>query len=358
MPETKDAVEPVAAAETSTARTASPAPSRAWAIRIGALAPTRFSGIYLLLGFVLIYAIWVPDTFLTDTTAKSIASDQAIIAILALSALFTLAVGEFDLSIAQNLGFSAFVVGALMAWSDVSPAVAITITIAAGLSIGAINGFLVAVIGVNSFIATLGMTSVLLAATQAIAKGQYVGPFPTSFESITAHSVLGLPTVTLYALGLAVLAWYVLEHTPVGRRTFATGAGTDAARLAGVRTRRYVFWNFVACGGGASLAGILLASKVGSISQDVGASYLLPAFAACFLGATQLKLGRFNVWGTMLALLLLATGVKGLQLAGGQLWITELFNGIALIGAVSVAVLSERRQVRRQTREQVAAGGT
>jgi ribose transport system permease protein len=325
------------------------------AARLGRLQPSRFSGIYLWMGFVVIFAIWVPDTFLTAATAKSIVGDQAITAILALAVLFPLAVGEFDLSIAQNLGFSAFITGALMNWSGVSPALAIVIALSAGLAIGAVNGFLVAVVGVSSFIATLGMTSVLLAATDGIAKGQYVGPFPSSFEGITSHTVVGVPGVTVYALVLALVAWYVLEHTPVGRRTFATGAGREAARLAGVRTRQYVFWSFVVCGGGASLAGVLLASKIGSVSQDVGPAYLLPAFAACFLGATQLKLGRFNVWGTILALVLLATGVKGLQLAGGQLWITELFNGLALIGAVSVAVLSERRQVKRQRQQRAAA---
>jgi ribose transport system permease protein len=152
-----------------------------------------------------------------------------------------------------------------------------------------------------------------------------------------------------------LLVWWILEHNPVGRRLSATGANEEAARLAGVRTKRFTFWSFVVSGVLASLAGVLLAAKIGSVDPQVGPSYLLPAFAACFLGMTQLKPGRFNVWGTFVALYLLATGVKGLQLAGGQLWITDLFNGVALIGAVSLAVIGERRRAARAATRTIKA---
>ena len=112
---------------------------------------------------------------------------------------------------------------------------------------------------------------------------------------------------------------------------------------AGVRTSRHLFLSFVITGFGAGLAGVLIAAKIGSVGPDIGPAYLLPAFAACFLGTTQLKPGRFNVWGTVLAIFLLATGVKGLQLVGGQQWITDAFNGVALIAAVSIAVVAARR---------------
>jgi ribose transport system permease protein len=141
--------------------------------------------------------------------------------------------------------------------------------------------------------------------------------------------------------------WYVLEHTPTGRRAQATGANPEAARLAGVRTSRHVFWSLVVSGVIASVAGVLVAAEIGEVSPTVGPPYLLPAFAACLLGTTQIKVGRFNVWGTLLAILLLATGVKGVQLVGGQLWYTDLFNGIALIGAVSVSVWASRRKAGR-----------
>ena len=333
-----------------------PEPSRSWRPRLDPSVLTRFTGLGLWLVFIAIFAIWIPDTFLTSATAKSIASDQAVTAILAVGLLFTLASGSYDLSIASNLGLSAVVAASLMVKSDVTPLLAVLITLAMGAGIGALNGFVVAGIGVNSFIATLGVSSVLLAFTSLISGDQYIGPLPHSFQEITHHEPLGIPIVLIYALVLALIVWYGLEHSPVGRRVYATGANSDAARLAGVRTGRYVFGTFILTGLFASAAGILLAAKVGSVSNEAGPPYLLPAFAACFLGTTQIKLGRFNVWGTMIALYLLATGVKGLQLAGGELWITDLFNGVALVGAVSLAVLSEKRRGARVKKQTATAG--
>jgi ribose transport system permease protein len=308
----------------------------------------RFTGVALWAVFVAVFAIWIPDTFLTTTTVKSIAADQAITAVLAVGLLFTLSAGVYDLSCAQNLGLSAVIASSLMVKSHIDPALAVLITLAAGACIGAINGLIVAYVGVNSFIATLGMSSILLALTTRISNDEFIGPVPTSFTDLAAREPLGIPIVTIWAFALALVAWYVLEHTPLGRRVYATGANPDAARLAGVRTQRYTLGAFVATGTIAALAGAIAAAKIGSVSSALGPPYLLPVFAACFLGTTQLKLGRFNVWGTVLALYLLATGVKGLQLAGGQLWITYLFNGIALVGAVSIAVVSQRRRSAAQ----------
>jgi ribose transport system permease protein len=316
---------------------------------------SRLSGLYLWVLMIAFFAIVIPDTFLTETTAKGIASDQAITAVIALAALVPLACGCFDLSVAQLLGASAVVCGALMSQQGMSPAAAIVLTLLFGMGVGAINGAVVAWVGVDSLVATLGMSSVLLALTGAITKYQFVGPFPSSFGNLVAGEVVGIPTIVFYMAGVAFLAWYVLEHTPIGRRVHATGAGQDAARLAGIRTKRYVFGSLVTAGLLASVAGILLAAKIGQVGPTAGPSYLLPAFAACFLGTTQLKPGRFNVGGTMLALFLLATGVTGLQLIGGELWITDLFNGVALIVAVSAAVLSSRRTSRRQRREAATA---
>ena len=101
------------------------------------------------------------------------------------------------------------------------------------------------------------------------------------------------------------------------------------------------------CGVGAGLAAVLLSASVGSISPTAGAGYLLPVFAGCFLATTQVKPGRYNVAGLLIALFLLATGVKGLQLLGGQVWIPDLFNGLALLTAVGLSVYLQRRELRR-----------
>ncbi len=317
---------------------------------LGRLKVGRYTGVLLLAIFIAVFGLWVPDTFLTSTTIKTILSTQGVTAVIALAVVFPLAAGAFDLSVASNTGLSALLCGGLMANAPhLSPILAILITLCVAMCVGALNGFFVAIVGVNSFIATLGVGSLLEAALAKIGNGNYFGPFPNSFSKITSPDPLGIPMVALYVLALAILGWYVLEHTPVGRRVYATGANPDAARLSGVRTRRYLFMSLVVCGLGAGIAGVLLASSTGSVNQTVGESYLLPGYAAAFLATTQIKPGRFNIWGTVLAVVLLGTGIEGLQLVGAQIWVTSLFNGVALLGAVSVAVLLERLRNRRET---------
>ena len=307
---------------------------------------TRYGGLLLLAVFIAFFSIQLPSIFLTSATFNSIVGDQSVTAILALGLLVTLAVGQFDLSAAQNLGMCAVLCSSLMVNQNMNPILAVVSTLLAGVLVGLINGVFVAIIGINSLIATLGMSSVLLAFTELVSNFQFIGPVPSGFQNAANHEVAQIPLVAFYAVALALLVWYLLEHTPAGRRAYAVGANPEASRLAGVRTTRYVFGSFVATGGLAAVAGVLVTAKIGNVAPTLGPAYMLPCFAACFLGTTQIKVGRFNVGGTVIALLLLATGVKGLQLMGNQLWVTDLFNGLALLVAVSAAVLSSKRGPR------------
>lgn len=318
-------------------------------MRVGAMG-ARFSGVAIWIAFIIIFSIWLPQTFPTAATARNILGSQGITAVLVLGQLFTLAAGQYDLSSAQNLGLSAVVASTLMVKTGIAPGLAAVAAVAVGAGVGLGNAVLVVVIGLDSFIATLGMSSVLLALTELISKNTFIGPVPGSFQSVVSHTPLGIPILAFYALGLAIVVWYVLEHTPLGRRMFATGANLDAARLAGVPTSRLIFLSFVATGAFAALAGVLVTAQIGEVDPTLGPPYLLPTFAACFLGTTQLKPGRLNVWGAILALLLLTTGVQGLELAGGSSWVQDMFNGVALLLAVSIAIVSQRRRVRGSSR--------
>ena len=324
---------------------------RGFSERLAQLKLGRFSGVFILIALIAIFSVWLPSSFLTDATWKTIAQGQSITAILAVSLLFPLAAGGFDLSAAQIMGFCALVCGLLITTEpSLGMPAAIGISILIGAAIGAFNGFLVSVLDLGSFIATLGTTSLLVGVAAIVGNGEFIGPFPLSFRALTVGNVLGLPVLTLYLLVIAFVFWYLLEHTPWGRRIYATGANPDAARLAGIRTNGFLFWSFVISGTGASIAGVLLASNLNSVSQTLGPQYLLPAFAAAFLGSTQLKPGRFNVWGTVLAIYLLGTGVQGLRLAGADLWVTDIFNGLALLIAVGITVYMQKRRGRREVR--------
>ena len=211
--------------------------------------------------------------------------------------------------------------------------------IAACAAVGFVTGAIVVLFRVDSFIATLGMSQVLGAGSLYISENkQIVGALSSTFLQFGRTELLGIPVVVYYLAAIALVLWYVLECTPLGRHLFATGANPEAARLSGVRTDRLVWGSLVASAVVAGFGGVVYGAKIGSFSNTFGPPLLFPAFAAVFFGATQIK-SRPNVWGTILAVYTLAFGVKGLQLAFSQgvYWITPLFNGLALVLAVALA---------------------
>lgn len=298
--------------------------------------------IFLLL-LVVVFSIALPDEFPTTSNLQTILGSQAVPTLLALAVIIPLTTGEFDLSVAGTLGVTA-VFTAYISAQGVPVPVVFLMAIAIGCLVGAINGFLVTKIGVSAFIATLGMGTVLAGGNLLISGGNVLfDGIPSSLLEVAGKEVFGLPIVVYYAGLVAVGLWYLLEWTPMGRYLRATGSGREAARLTGVRTERWLFLSFVMAGAIAALAGFMQTSRVGSAPPDIGPNFLLPAYAAAFLGATTIHPGRFNVWGTVVGVLVLAVGITGLNLAGVAFWVPPVFNGTALIVAVSVAVIVARR---------------
>jgi len=303
----------------------------------------RFSGLYVWAALILLFAIWIPHTFLTTNNFQITAGNQAITAMLALGLIIPLSAGVFDLSFAGMAGVSV----CITAWVQThgqSPLVAALAAIAAGAVVGAVNGFIVVALRVNSFIATLGMSSLLLAVAYWITNGQQItSGFNQSFLNFGTSTFLGLAYPFYVMLGLAIIIYIVIEYLPVGRYLYAVGGNAQAARLAGVRVNRIVFGSLFTSAVVAGLTGVVLCAELGVASSDTGPSYLLPAFSAVFLGSTMIRPGRVNVIGTLIAIYLLATGIDGLQLAGAPVYVTDLFNGGALIIAVALAARSHRR---------------
>lgn len=303
----------------------------------------RFSGLYVWAALIVIFGVWMPELFLTSSNARIIAGDEAITAILALGLVIPLAAGVFDLSIAATMGFSAVLVTWYQSHGH-NPFIGVVLAILAGALVGAINGFVVVKLHVDSFIATLGMSSVLAAGAYWVTNGQQIvtGISPEFVKFGTAQW-FAIPVPVYYMVVLGVLLWLFLEYRPGGRYLYAVGGNPQAARLAGVRVDRIVYGSMVASATIAGFAGVVLAAKLGTGNPTSGPAYLLPAFSAVFLGATQIKAGRVNVLGTLIAIYLLATGIKGLQLAGAPVFLNDLFNGLALILAVALAARSKRK---------------
>lgn len=308
------------------------------------LALNRLSGVYVWALLVMLFGIWVPDTFLTSATVLTVGATSAVTALAAMGLIIPLAAGLFDLSVAATLGVAAVTTLYLQA-EGAGVLVSVLVALAAGAAIGAVNGLLVVGVGVNSFIATLGMSSVLAALSFWITSGnQQVASPDSGFVKLGQATLLGLPVPVWFAIVIAVGLFYVTELTTIGRYLHGIGGNIEAARLVGIKVDRVLFGSLVSSGVLAAVAGIVLSAQLGSSSADIGPPYLLPAFSAVLLGATQIKTnGRVNVGGTLVAVLLLATGIYGLQLAGAPSYVSSLFNGVALILAVSLSLRANRK---------------
>lgn len=308
----------------------------------------RFSGVYLLVIFMVVFGIWVPDTFLTSSTLHSVAAQQAIVAMLGLAVLIPLSAGVFDLSIGAMINMSAIVVSLLQVNRDWPMVPSIIAAILVTTFIGFVNGLLVVKLQISAFIATLGSATVIGAFQVIITnQSQPLPPTSSAWINLTQKQIFGFQIVFYYLIILAFIVWWIMDHTPAGRYIYATGGNPEAARLSGVKVGKWVWLSFVASGFVCGVAGVLYASQSGP-SLTFGASLLLPAYAAAFLGSTQLKPGRFNVWGTVLAVYVLAVGVKGLSLVTSVQWLNAMFNGVALLVAVAFAGWEQRRSAARR----------
>ena len=314
------------------------------------LAFDRIGAVYVWLGIIVLFSLWVPETFPNLATAKQILNANAITALAALSITIPLSARVFDLSFAGVMTLTGVTVAHLIAKAGVPVVPAILLALGVGLGVGLINALVVVVMKIDSFIGTLATGSLIAALVTMITKEVPItdAKLGGAFAKIGQTSVGGITLSVFYCAVVAIGIWYLLEHTATGRRLYATGFNPDAARLAGVRIDRLRFMSLVASGGLAGATGIILASTLGSGSPTAGTPYLLPAFAAAFLGATQLKHGRFNAGGTIIAVLLLGTGVTGLALANAPQWAGDMFVGVVLIAALALTGL-QRRTTRRAT---------
>ena len=303
-------------------------------------------GLVLLTVFLmLVFSILLPDTFPTLLNLRSIIFDKSIIAILSLAAMIPMAAGRIDLTVGYGIVLWHILALSLQTIFHVPWPLAVLIVLCLGALMGVLNGLLVEVAKIDSFIATLGTGTILYAIALWHSGGrQVVGVVPDGFYALNATFVFGLPIAGYYVLALALAMWLIFEYTPLGRYLYAIGASPKAAALNGIPVRKFVMGSFVASGVLTAVAGVLLASKLRIGQASVGLEYLLPALVGAFLGSTTIKPGRVNVWGTLVGVAILAVGISGIQQFGGSFWVEPMFNGATLLIAIGIAGYAQRKR--------------
>ncbi|WP_120337616.1 ABC transporter permease [Cryobacterium soli] len=301
-----------------------------------------------LLVLVLICMAIFPQ-FRTASLFTTMVNAQSLVLLLGLTATVVLRLGDFDLSVAQTMVATGALVAQLTKMG-VPSGLAVLVGLGLGVAVGLINALLVVRVGVDSFVATLGSFTALSGFAYLITNSRIISGIPDEFVNFSRSQLLGIPLISWYAWALVIVLWYVYQRTPLGRYTLFIGGNRNAARLSGVPVNRIRTGAYVVSGLLASFIGVCFIGYFGAVDPSVGSQYMLQPFAAAFLGATAIAVGRFNAFGTVAALYLLTVGITALQLLGAQTWVSNVFYGVALMVAVTAAKLAGSRRGGGHTR--------
>ena len=316
--------------------------------------------VVLTVALALLFSVLLPDTFPTLFNLRAILADKSVIALLALAATIPMITGKIDLTVGYGIVLWHILAISLqvnfgMPWQ----LAALIVIVCAGL-FGMLNGLLVELAQIDSFIATLGTGTVIYAMAMWHSGGrQVVGELPEGFVAIAGGNFLGLPIGAFYVLAVSVVLWLVTEFTPLGRALYVIGANPKAAQLNGISVRKHVMGAFVASGALSGFAGVLLASRLQIGQASVGLEFLLPALVGAFLGSTTIRPGRVNVWGTLVGVAILAIGISGIQQFGGAFFVEPLFNGLTLLVSIGIAGWAQQRRnqsIKRRIAERQLLG--
>ncbi len=315
-----------------------PAPARALALRrrLGAV------GIGLALALECgVLAVLSPH-FLTADNLLNVTLQASITAIIAVGMTFVILSGGIDLSVGSVVAMAG-VLGALGAKGSpavLAPLVAVVLAVAFGAASGGLAGLLVTRFRVAPFIATLALMTIWRGAAFMTTNGRPVWELPPSFAALGGGRLLGVPAPTWIMVLVYTVAHVVLRHARFGRHVYAVGGNAEAARLAGIRTRRVLGAVYVACGALAGLSGVLLASRMNSGQPNAGLMYELDVIAAVVVGGTSISGGRGSVARTLVGAMLIAVLRNGLNLLDVSSYVQQVVVGVVIV----LAVLADRRE--------------
>ena len=303
----------------------------------------KYGLVYVWLALLVVFSVAVP-AFFRASTLEIIVGSQATQIVVTLAVMVALLGGEFDLSVGNVIAVTGSVIVMLNGEYSWPWWLCVVIVLGGAFAYGAINAVIVVAAGVPSIIATLGTGTLIYGIASGWTGTAPRGGVDEEFTGLVSWLILGAPLAIYVTFAIGLGLYYVLEHTPVGRRFVFAGQNLEVARLAGIRVARLRAGSLVWSAVLSAVAGILLVGITGASVPSVASGYLLPAFAGAFLGSTVIKPGRFNVPGVFIAIYFLVSGVSGLQLLGYTGWVNDVFYGASLVVAVVLTQLIARRR--------------
>jgi ribose transport system permease protein len=307
------------------------------------LAP-RFAILVVWAAMIAVYWGTEPNLFPHTGTFQTIFGSQYALVFMTMALICTIVVGEFvDLSVPAVFGFGATILPVLVVNHGWNVWPASVVAVLACVLVGAVNAFLVVKLHVNTIVVTLGMSTLLEGISLWMSDLNTISGLPSGFQKIANTDVGGLPISFYYGVVLVLGFAYLLAFTPLGRHMRFVGASREVSRLSGVRVDRIRFGSFVFAGLLSGIGAVIAVAAIGGYNPTTSDSYLLPTFAAVFLGTAIFEPGRFNPLGTLVGIYFLETGILGLQLLGLEAWVSQVFYGGVLVIAVTISTLLHRR---------------
>jgi ribose transport system permease protein len=306
------------------------------------------------------FALTLGDVFANKDNLVNIGRVGSILLVVAVGQMFALVVGGFDISVGANMGFTSVVVG-LQLTQGASAGQALLVGLLAGTAVGIANGFMIAVLGITPFVATLGMLTFITGLANELSEGASVSGLPDSIARFGRGDWGPIPSTIGMAAIVLVVSWFVLSRCRLGLYIFAMGGSRETARLSGVPVRRYEMVAYGVCGLLAGVAGVMLTSRVGVGQASLGLGYELSSVATAVIGGVAIGGGVGRLRGVVLGVALIALLTTGLDIGAVNQFVQQMIMGGVLVASVIVSQQrgkSSRARLARFIRRRVTGATT
>ena len=304
----------------------------------------RLAGIFIPFLILFVALSIASGPFLHTTNLINILDQQANLLVIAAAGTLVMVAGGIDLSVGATYGLATVISGNLAAHH--SPAIAIGLTILAGLGVGLINGLVVAVFKINALIATLAMSFVIAGVALKVSGGNLIVLSQNSgFYKFANAQFLTIPSAVWMMFVFVIILSLLLARTTFGRYVVASGGNAEAARLAGIRVNLVRTVCFVLSGGAAALGGVIDTSRLLSAQAAGGGSSLsFTVLAGIVVGGTSIAGGEGSVPRTVIGVLFIALIGNGIVLEGIDPLYQQIVLGLILLLAVGLDVWARKRR--------------
>lgn len=296
------------------------------------------------------------SSFLTAYNVFNLGRTAAIYIFIAIGQAFAIIVGGMNLSLGYIGGMTVVAAGYSMQNLGLSSGAAIVVGLLVGMAAGLLNGLIITMLKLNSFVVTLATSFIYTGLINGVSQGSPYNEIPKSFTFIGREGLLGVPYLVWLAIIALCVLGYFFKFTVTGRRVLSTGGNAEAAKMSGVNTDKMIILANMGSGLFAAIAGLLWISRTGSAQPSTGVDWMVISFAVAVIGGTALKGGVFNSIGIFFASILIVMVKNGLVMLNANVYFEQTYLGIILLLAVSLESIKHiingqkmKNQLKRQS---------